>query len=75
MVSIYLNIFNFIVIKILLKRMRTMSKRLTIEEHNRIAYAKIKLKELLDSPNCIELIRQNPNYDYMMHVIAHREAD
>ena len=51
-----------------------MSKRLTIEEYNRIAYAKIKLKELLDSPNCIELIRQNPNYDYMMHVIAHRDA-
>jgi hypothetical protein len=51
-----------------------MRKKLTINEQNHIDYVKLKLKELLNMTDCLEVIKENPNYQYMLHVIAHRDA-
>lgn len=51
-----------------------MNRKLTITEANYIRYAKQKLGELLEHPDAITYIRQNPNFDYVMHLIAHRDA-
>lgn len=51
-----------------------MNRKLTIMEVNNIRYAKRKLNELLEHPDAITYIRQNPNFDYVIHLIAHRDA-
>ena len=71
--GIWYYIRNFIIIKILLGE-RTLQIELTLKERNHIDYAKLKLKELLSINDCLQQIRISPNYEYMIHVIAHRDA-
>ena len=51
-----------------------MNEKLTLLEANYISYSEQKLNELLNKPDAIQYIRENPNFGYVMHLIAHRDA-
>ena len=51
-----------------------MNNRLSIKERNHIDYAKYMLKALLNNADCMNVIRKNQSYEYILHVIAHRDA-
>lgn len=51
-----------------------MNNGLSIRERNHIDYTKCMLEQLLNNADCMKVIRGNPYYEYILHVIAHRDA-
>lgn len=51
-----------------------MCEKLTLIEAKYIFYAKRELYKILENKNSLDYIKTSPNFEYVMHIIAHRDA-